>query len=413
MRRVVVTGLGAITPVGNDVPTMWRALLAGQSGIQTITRFDAGALPIRIAGEVNNFTLDAAVDAREARRMSLYVQYALNATLEAVRAAQLDMNLVDREQVGVVFGTGAGGLDLIFEQHKTYLERGHRRVAPTLIANMVGDSASGYIAIQLGAKGPNMAIMAACSTGGHNIGEGFEIVRRGDAEVIIAGSSEAPIHPTIMASFTNMRGLDSDNEHPEKACKPFDVRRNGFILAEGAGALVLESLEHAQARHAPIIAEVLGHGSSNDAIDMVAADQDGHGAARAMQMALRKAGIAPADVDYINAHGTGTPLNDRSETLAIKTTFGTHASKLAISSTKSMLGHMMGAAGAVEAIICALAIRDGYIPPTINLAQADPACDLDYVPNTMREAPIRVALSNSIGLGGHNSALVLRRYSPT
>lgn len=413
MRRVVVTGLGAVTPVGNDVPTMWQALLAGQSGIRTITRFDASELPIRIAGEVQDFTLNTAVDVREARRMSLYVQYALNAVLEAVQDARLDMNRVDREQVGVVFGTGAGGLDLIFEQQKTYIERGHRRVAPTLIANMVSDAASGHIAIQLGAKGPNMAILAACSTGGHNIGEGHEIVRRGDAEVVIAGSSEAPIHPTIMASFTNMRGLDNDAEYPEKACKPFDMRRNGFILSEGAGAVVLESLDHALARNAPIIAEVIGHGSSNDAVDMVAADKDGHGAARAMRMALRKADIDPTAVTYINAHGTGTPLNDRSETLAIKTTFGTHAHQLAISSTKSMLGHMMGAAGAVEAIICTLAIRDGQIPPTINLSQPDPDCDLDYVPNVMREAPIRVALSNSIGLGGHNSALLLQRYSPT
>jgi beta-ketoacyl-acyl-carrier-protein synthase II len=411
MRRVVITGLGAVTPVGNDVGTTWRALLAGTSGISTITRFDASAMPIRIAGEVKGFTLDPAVDPREARRMPLYVKYALNAVLEAVGAARLDMAGEDPEQVGVIYGSGSGGLDLIFENHDVYREKGHRRVSPTLIANMIPDAASGYIAIQLGAQGPNMAVTAACSTGGHNVGEAYETLKRGDADVIITGSSEAPIHPTIVASFTTMRGLADDNERPDRACKPFDARRDGFILSEGAAALVLESLDHAQARGAPIIAELIGYGNSNDARDMVAADETGAGAARAMKMALRKAGIAPETVDYINAHGTGTPLNDSSETQAIKTVFGAHAARLAVSSTKSMLGHMMGAAGSVEALICALAIHDGRIPPTINLEQPDPACDLDYVPNEMREARVDVALSNSIGLGGHNSALILRRYT--
>lgn len=410
MRRVVITGLGAVTPVGNDAPTTWRALLEGRSGIGLITSFDASAFPIRIAGEVKGFTLDPAVDAREARRMPLYVRYALNSVLEAVRAARLDMSKEDPEQVGVIYGTGAGGLDLIFENHDIYRERGYRRVSPTLIANMIPDSASGYIAIQLGAQGPNMAVTAACSTGGHNVGEAYETIRRGDAEVIITGGSEAPLHPTILASFTTMRGLAADNEHPERACKPFDARRDGFILSEGAAALVLESLDHALARGAPIVAEVIGYGNSADARDMIAADEQGAGAARAMRMALRKAGIAPEAVDYINAHGTGTPLNDAAETLAIKTVFGPHARRLAISSTKSMLGHMMGAAGAVEALICALVVHDDRIPPTINLEQPDPACDLDYVPNVAREAQVNVALSNSIGLGGHNSAVIVRKY---
>jgi beta-ketoacyl-acyl-carrier-protein synthase II len=409
MRRVVITGLGAVTPTGNDAPTTWHALLNGRSGIATITRFDTDTFPIRIAGEVKQFALDPAIDARETRRMPLYVRYALNAVLEATRAAKLDMRQEDPEQVGVIFGTGSGGLDLIFEQHDVFRERGYRRVSPTLIANMIADSASGYIAIQLGAQGPNMAVVAACSTGGHNVGEAYETIRRGDAKVIIAGSSEAPIHPTILASFTTMRGLADDNERPAYACKPFDVRRDGFVLSEGAGALILESLDHALARNAPIIAEVIGYGNSNDAVDMIAADEQGRGAARAVRMALRKAGIAPESVDYINAHGTGTPLNDSSETRAIKDVFGAHAYRLAISSTKSMLGHMMGAAGAVEALVCALTIRDGRIPPTINLEQPDPACDLDYVPNTAREQPIDVALSISIGLGGHNSALLFRR----
>ena len=410
MRRVVITGLGAITPLGNDVPTLWRALLAGQSGIAPITRFDASGFPIRIAGEVKGFQLDAQVDLREARRASLFTQYALNATLEAVRSARLDMTQEDPELVGVVFGSGSGGLDLIFENHEVLRTKGVRRVAPTMIANMIPDAASGHIAILLGAQGPNMAITAACSTGGHSVGEAWEVIRRGDAEVVIAGGSEAPIHPTVMASFSTMRGLAGDNDHPEQACKPFDARRDGFILAEGAGALVLESLDHALARNAPIVAELVGYGNTNDARDMVAADEQGAGAARAMKIALRKASLAPEAVQYINAHGTGTPLNDSSETLAIKTVFGSHAHRLMVSSTKSMLGHMMGAAGAVEALICALVIHDGRIPPTINYVQPDPACDLDYVTNEAREARIDVALSNSIGLGGHNSALLLRRF---
>ena len=411
-RRVVVTGLGAVTPVGNDLPTSWRALLEGRSGIALINGFDTSAFPIRIAGEVKGFTLDPAVDPRDARRMPRYVHFALNSVLEAVRAARLDMSTEDPEQVGVIYGSGAGGLDLIFEQHDVLRERGYRRVSPTLIANMIDDSASGYIAIQLGATGPNMAIVAACSTGGHNVGEAYETVRRGDAEVIITGAAEAAILPIVLASFTTMRGLANDNEHPERACKPFDLRREGFILAEGAGTLVFESLEHARDRGAPIIAEVIVYGNSNDARDMIAADEQGAGVARAIRMAIRKAGIAPEEVDYINAHGTGTSLNDSAETQAIKTVFGPHAKRLAVSSTKSMLGHMMGAAGAVEALICALVVHDGRIPPTINLEQPDPACDLDYVPNVAREAPIEVALSNSIGLGGHNSALIVRRYRP-
>jgi beta-ketoacyl-acyl-carrier-protein synthase II len=406
----VITGAGAVTPCGSDLPSTWAALCAGQSGIGTISRFAADDMPIRIAGEVKGFTLDPAVDAREARRMPLYVRYAMNAVLEATRAARLDMAEEDPELVGVIYGTGAGGLDLIFEQHDVLRERGHRRVSPTLIANMIDDSASGHIAIQLGAQGPNMAIVAACSTGGHNIGEAFETIRRGDAEVIIAGGSEAPIHPTIVASFTTMRGLANNNEQPSRACKPFDARRDGFVLSEGAGAVVLESLEHALARGAPILAELVGYGNSNDARDMIAADDQGRGAARAMRMALRKAGIEPSEVGYINAHGTGTPLNDASETTAIKSVFGEHAARLAISSTKSMLGHMMGAAGAVEAVVCALAIRDGRIPPTINLDVPDPTCDLDYVPNAARALDVDVALSNSIGLGGHNSALIMRRF---
>ncbi|KAB8142081.1 beta-ketoacyl-ACP synthase II [Chloroflexia bacterium SDU3-3] len=410
MRRVVITGLGAITPVGNDVPTLWKALMAGESGVGPITRFDASEYPVRIAGEIKNFKLDPQVDPREARRASLFSHYALNAVIEAVRAAQLDMTQEDRERVGVVFGTGAGGLDVIYENHNTLRERGQRRVAPTMIANMIPDAATGHIAILLGAQGPNMAITAACSTGGHNIGEAWETIRRGDADVIITGSSDATIHATMVASFANMRGLAGDNEHPQQACRPFDARRDGFILSEGAAALVLESLDHALARNAPIVAEIIGYGNTNDAYDMVAADANGAGIARAMKVAIRKAGIAPEDVQYINAHGTGTPLNDSAETSAIKSVLGDHAKKVMVSSTKSMLGHMMGAAGSTEALICALAIQNGVVPPTINYGEPDPACDLDYVPNEPRSVDLEIAISNSIGLGGHNSALVLRRY---
>lgn len=408
-RRVVITGLGAVTPLGNDVPTTWQALLRGESGIGTVTRFDASAFAVRIAGELKGFELLPQVDTREARRMSRYVHYALNAVQEAVETAHLDMAQEDPEQVGVVFGTGAGGLDLIVEQQAVLETKGPRRVAPLLIANMIDDSASGHIAIHLGARGPNMAVVSACSTGGHNIGEAYETIRRGDASVMIAGGSEAPILPFVLASFTNMKGLAGDNEHPERACKPFDANRDGFILSEGAGAVVLEELEHARTRGAPIIAEVIGYGSSNDALHMAAPDEQGRGAAQAIRMALRKAAIEPDTVNYINAHGTGTPLNDVVETNAIKTVFGEHAYQLAVSSTKSMLGHMMGAAGAVEAIVCALAIQHGRVPPTINYTTPDPACDLDYVTGEQRTLPVRVALSNSIGLGGHNSCLVLQR----
>jgi beta-ketoacyl-acyl-carrier-protein synthase II len=410
MKRVVITGVGSVSPLGPDAPSTWEGLLAGRSGIRHITRFDASDFAVRIAGEVRDFALNPAIDAREARRMGRFVHYALNAALEAARSARLDMAQEDPTRVGVAFGTGSGGLELIIEQQQVLNERGPRRVAPLLIANMIDDSASGQIAIHLGAQGPNMAVVSACATGGHNIGEAWEIIRRDDADIMVAGGTEAPILPLVVASFTNMKGLAADNERPDRACKPFDANRDGFVVSEGAAALVLESLDHAISRGAPIIAELIGYGSSNDAFHMVAPDEAGAGSARAMQMALRKTGVAPDEVGYINAHGTGTPANDRLETLAIKRVFGEHAHRLAVSSTKSMIGHMQGAAGAIEAMVCALALRDGVIPPTINYTTPDPACDLDYVPNEARRAPIEVALSNSIGLGGHNSCLVLRKY---
>ena len=412
MRRVVITGVGAVTPLGNDIESTWQALIAGQSGVKPLTKFDGSDYAVRIAGEVRDFVLDPAVDPREARRASQYVRYALNASLEALRNAQLDTQTMDRERLGVIYGTGAGGIDLIGDNVTVLNEKGTRRVAPTLIANMIDDAASGYIAIQTGALGPNMAIVAACSTGGHNIGEAYETIKRDDADVIIAGGAEAPIVPVVMSAFTNMRGLAGDNDNPAAACKPFDIRRDGFVLSEGAGAVILEELEHALRRGAPIIAEVVGYGNSNDAKDMIAAGEDGAGPARAMKMAIRKAGISPDHIDYINAHGTGTPLNDMAETRAIKTVCGDHAYKLVVNSSKSMLGHMMGAAGAVELIVTALSIKHGIVHPTINLEQADENCDLDYVPGVARTRAVNIGLSNSIGLGGHNSAIIVRRYEP-
>lgn len=412
MNRVVITGLGAVTPVGNDIPTTWNNLLAGQSGVTEISRFDASDHSIRIAGEVKEFRLAPSIDPREARRMSLHVQYAINAVLEAVAMAELDMQQEDPTKVGVIYGTGAGGIDLIIENQKTLDSKGPRRVSPLLIANMIDDAASGHLSILLGARGPNMAVVSACSTGGQNIGEAFEIIRRGDASVIITGGSESPINPLVLAAFTNMKGLavPAEGEPPMEVCKPFDARRSGFILSEGAGALVLEDLNHARQRGAPILAEVVGQGNASDAVHMAAPDEQGVGITNAVRMALRKAGIQPTDVGYINAHGTGTMLNDKVETYAVKQIFGEHASQLAISSTKSMLGHMMGGAGAIEAVISTLVLKHGRIPPTINYATPDPDCDLDYVPNHAREMAVEVALSNSIGLGGHNACLALKRF---
>lgn len=411
MRRVVVTGLGAVTPLGKDVATTWAALIAGRSGITRITCMDASFLPSPIAGEVKDFDPTGIIEAKELRRLDRSTQLALVAAYEAVTDAGLAEGGYAPEEVGVIFGSGAGGPGLILENQKILEERGPRRVSPFLIANMLPDTASGYIAIRWNAIGPNMAVTAACSTGGTAVGEAFETIRRGDAEIVITGGTEAPFQPVFMASFVAMRAL-AEGPDPARACKPFDRNRNGFVVSEGAAALVLESLEHAQARNARIYAEMVGYGSSNDAYDMIASAESGRGPIHAMRLALRKAGLAPEEIDYINAHGTATPLNDRVETAAIKSVFGEHAYRLAVSSTKSMTGHMMGAAGAFEALATVLTLYHQIIPPTINYETPDPACDLDYVPNSARKARVRVALSNSIGLGGHNSTVIFREYVP-
>jgi len=406
MKRVVVTGVGAVTPVGLDAPSTWAAMLEGQSVVGKLTLFDASEYPVQIAGEVKGFDATGRIEPKELRRMDRYAQLGVVAAQEAFNDAGLAKNgLLD--EVGVVFGSAAGGLGVLLEQQRILQERGLRRVSPTFIQNMLTDTASGHIAIALGLRGPNMAVVSACATGSGAVGEAFETIRRGD----VTGGAEACLVPVVYAGFCAMRAL-AQHQDPTQASRPFDRDRNGFVISEGAGALLLEELEHARRRNARIYAEVIGYGSSNDAFDM-AAPAEGDGAFLTMRRALRKAGIEPERIDYINAHGTGTPLNDKFETDAIHRVFGKHAERLAVSSTKSMTGHMMGASGAVEAVVCALTIRDQVIAPTINLHTKDPECDLDYVPTEARHADVGVALSNSFGLGGHNASVILSRYQTT
>jgi 3-oxoacyl-[acyl-carrier-protein] synthase II len=411
VRRVVVTGIGAVTPVGTNARETWDAFVNGRSGIAPISLFDATDFDVRIAGEVKDFTTDGVITPKEARHMDRSVQMALVATREAVADAGLEITEEDAPNVGVIYGTGAGGFGQLLAQQQVIDERGPSRVSPFFIPHFLPDTSSGMIAIQYGAQGPNMAVASACATGGTAVGEAMETIRRGDCDVIITGGAEAPIKPVIMAGFINMKVLSSLSDDPEKAARPFDLNRDGFVLAEGAGTLILEEMEYAKRRGARIYAEVVGYGSTNDAYHMAAPHPDSAGPIRAMKMALRKAELPLDSVNYINAHGTGTVLNDRLETVAVKTVFGNHAYDLAITSTKSMVGHMMGAAGAVESIACIRAIYDGVIPPTINLEVPDPDCDLDYVPRTARKISVRVAMTNSIGLGGHNSCVIFRSYS--
>ena len=409
MSRVVVTGIGLITPVGNDTGTTWDALIAGRSGIGPITHFDASAYECPIAGEVRDLDPAEFVDAKILRRLDRSSVFALAGAQQAIADAGLDMTQENAKRVGVVLGTGMGGAQLIIEQHQVLEDKGPRRVSPFMTSHMLPDTATGLIAIAIGARGPNFGISAACATGGATTGEAAEIIAAGRADVMITGGFEAPLTPTYYAGFHAMKAL-AVAEDPTKAVRPFDAHRSGFILGEGAGILVLESLEHAQARGARIYAEWLGAASTNDAYDMVAAAEDGHGVADAMRDAMDRAHLGPADIDYINAHGTGTALNDRVETGAIRDVFGEDADRLMVSSTKSMIGHMMGAAGAVEAAIAALTCYHGVVPPTINYETPDPDCDLDYVPNEARSAPVRRAMSTSVGLGGHNSAIIFGKW---
>ena len=405
--RVGVTGLGAITPIGNDAPSTWRAAVAGESGIDFIRAFDASDYPVRIAAEVKDFEPTAVAPPKEARRMDRNVLLALGAAREAM--ADAGLNGFDPARVGIVFGSAIGGFLGIMEQHEVLRARGPDRVSPHFLPNVLVDSASGQLAISLGIRGPNYAVVSACATGSHAVGEAAELIRRGDAEAVLAGGTEACMHPLILAGFCAMRGLAAEDEHPPRASRPFDATRAGFVMGEGACVLVLEDLEAARARGATVYAEVLGYGASNDAYHMAAPDPDSVGVREMMRAALRRADVEPERVDYINAHGTSTPLGDAAETRAIKDVFGDHAYRLAVSSTKSVTGHCFGAAGAIEAMMCALAIHHGVIPPTINYETPDPECDLDYVPNEARESRVDVALSNAMGLGGHNGCVLLAR----
>ncbi len=412
--RVVITGIGAITPLGLSVDETWQGLLAGRSGIDHISRFDTSELRTTFAGEVRNFDPQNYMDRKEARRMDPYIQYALAATKEAMADAKLDLTVEVPNRIGVIVGSGVGGLQTALENQALINEKGLRKISPFMVPNMLVDSASGRIAIEYNLHGINHAVVSACASGTSACGEAFEVLRRGDADVIVAGGAEAAITPLIMAGFDVMGALSQHNENPAAACRPFDNSRDGFVVSEGSAIVIMETEEHAKARGAHIYAEVIGYGSSNDAYHMAAPHQRGRGAVDAMRMALRKAasyGVEPEAVDYINAHGTATRLNDVGETIAIKEVFGEHAYNVHISSTKSMIGHLLSGAGAIETIVCAKAIQENIIPPTINLNTPDPECDLNYTPLHAQPMAVRVTLSNSFGFGGHNACIMLRHYA--
>ncbi len=409
-RRVVITGLGCVSPVGNDVSSLWSNILAGQSGVGQITHFDASDYDVRFAAEVKGFDGAALFGSREARRMDRYSQFALAATLQAVQDAGLVIDDGNRDRVGVVIGTGIGGIGTLYDQMRVLGERGPARVSPFLVPMMLPDTAGGMIAIHMGVRGPNMAVVTACATGTNAVGEAAEIIRRDHADVMLAGGSEAAIVPIALAGMTVMTALSKRNDDPQRASRPFDLERDGFVMGEGAAVLVLEALELAQARGAPILAEVIGYGVTNDAFHISAPAENGAGAAKCMQMALDTAGLKPADIGYINAHGTSTPLNDKSETAAIRVVFGEDARRIPVSSTKSMTGHLLGASGALEALICAKVLQHSILPPTINYDTPDPDCDLDYVPNQARPARPHNVMSNSFGFGGHNATIILSRF---
>lgn len=410
-KRVVITGLGAITPIGNNVDEYWDSLKAGRSGLGRITHFDPSECVVQIAAEIKNLDYEQHFDRKEANKIESFTKNSIIAAREAVKQSGLLENGVDREQIGCILGVGIGGIEYIQEQVIVCKERGPRRVSPLFIPRSIANIAPGHIAIELGLKGPSLSVVTACAAGTHAIGEATEMIRRGDAIAILAGGSEAAICEVAMAGFGNMKALASNfNDNPTHASRPFDAQRSGFVMGEGAGLVVLEEYEHAKARGAAILAELTGYGLSTDAFHITAPAPEGEGGARAMAAALKNAGLPPTEIQYVNAHGTSTPLNDKNETTAIKTVFGEHARKLAISSNKSMIGHLLGAAGGVEAIATVMTLREGVIPPTINHETPDPECDLDYVPNTARTAEVNKAISNSLGFGGHNCTIVLERF---
>ncbi|GFZ83663.1 3-oxoacyl-[acyl-carrier-protein] synthase 2 [Paenibacillus marchantiophytorum] len=409
MNRVVITGMGVVTALGQDLETFWGNLTSGKSGVSLIENFDVTEYPTRIAAEVKDFNIENYVDRKESRRMDRFVQFAVAGAINALKDANLNVKEdTDPERVGVSVGSGIGGLNTWEEQHRILLEKGPKRVSPFFIPMMIANMASGHISMVTGAKGPNSTAVTACATGTHSIGDSFKMIQRGDADVMICGGAEATITPIGVAGFCALRAMSTRNEEPHLASRPFDTDRDGFVMGEGAGVMILESLEHAQQRGARIYAEVIGYGMSGDAYHMT--DPDPDGAARCMVKAIKDAGIAPESITYINAHGTSTSVGDKSETTAIKKALGEHAYKVAVSSTKSMTGHLLGAAGGVEAVICGLTISNNLIAPTINLVNQDPECDLDYVPNVAREAKVDIAMSNSFGFGGHNATIILKRF---
>ncbi|KRE83218.1 3-oxoacyl-ACP synthase [Paenibacillus sp. Soil766] len=409
MNRVVITGMGVVTALGQDLETFWGNLSSGKSGVGMIENFDVSEYPTRIAAEIKDFNIENYVDRKESRRMDRFVQFAVAGALNALKDANLNVNEdTDPERVGVSVGSGIGGLNTWEEQHRILLEKGPKRVSPFFIPMMIANMASGHVSMVTGAKGPNSTAVTACATGTHSIGDSFKMIQRGDADVMICGGAEATITPIGVAGFCALRAMSTRNEEPHLASRPFDTGRDGFVMGEGAGVLILESLEHAQKRGARIYAEVIGYGMSGDAYHMT--DPDPDGAARCMVKAIKDAKIEPEAITYINAHGTSTPVGDKSETIAIKKALGEHAYKVAVSSTKSMTGHLLGAAGGVEAVICGLTIANSLIAPTINLDNQDPECDLDYVPNKAREANVEIAMSNSFGFGGHNATIIMKKF---
>ena len=409
-RRVVVTGLGALTPIGNTVDEFWAGLTQGRSGIGPITRFDTSGYPTRIAGELKGFDELKYVDKKDARRLDPYLKYAIACSVMAVEDADLDTGKVDATRFGVLIGSGIGGIGTLLDGQDTLRDKGPDRVSPFIIPMLIVNMAAGLVSMRFGAKGPNSSVVTACATGNHALGDATRIIQRGDADVMIAGGAEAIIVPLTIAGFSAMKAMSTRNDEPQKASRPFDAGRDGFVCGEGGGIVLLESLDHARRRDARIYGEIIGYAATGDAHHMTAPDPEGDGAARAMQGALRDAGLEGPEVAYINAHGTSTPYNDKFETLAIKRVFGDHAHRLAVSSTKSMTGHLLGAAGGVEAIATLLALHHGLLPPTINYETPDPECDLDYVPNQARKQDIEIALSNAFGFGGTNATLVFRKY---
>lgn len=410
-KRVVITGLGVVSPLGTGLEKFWSNLIAGVSGVGPITRFDATDYCTRIAAEVKDFNPGDFMDRKTARRMDRFAQYALAATRMALEDSGLNLEKTNRDKIAVILGSGIGGIETLEQQKETLLKRGPERISPFFIPMMISNMAAGQIAINYGLRGCNLTTTSACASANNAIGDSFKLLQRGQADVVITGGAEAPITPLAVAGFCSMKAMSTRNDEPERASRPFDQERDGFVIGEGAAVLILETLEHALRRDADIYAEICGYGSTCDAYHISAPDPEGRGAALAMEAALQDAGIQPGEVDYINAHGTSTPIGDKAETLSIHKVFGEHAKKLAVSSTKSMTGHLLGAAGAIEGVACVMAIREGKIPPTINYTTPDPECDLDYVPNTAREAPVRVAMSNSFGFGGHNVTLVFKKFT--